>query len=265
MAAKTKKKAPRKTSKASKPRAKASKKQSAPKKASKATPRRSTKPTKAPDFAFFGQGDASYFEWFEMWIWFRDPVPTATQAKLVKIAPKLCARDAQWPHPNLLWASTGDQWIHQHLINEYGTKDAQQALKRILKHQEETGDPWDTGDEDEDAAFAGGKELKQFNGDIETWLVAMNELQPILFAARREDGESGGTRLGAWHKKSVAAFEAVCPSLEQLVGEPKKKEREMRPSPISIVIGYVGEDKVSPALAAWADDDGDDGDDDTEE
>jgi len=39
--------------------------------------------------------------------------PAQNRARLVKIAPKLCARDARWPSPNLLWASTGDQWIHQ--------------------------------------------------------------------------------------------------------------------------------------------------------
>ena len=205
----------------------------------------------APDFAFFGQGAAGYFEWFEMWIWFRDPLDDATRARLVKIAPKLCARDAQWPHPQLLWASTGDQWIHQHLINEYGTADAKAALQRVLKYQEESGDPWGTGDEDEEAAFAGSKELAQFNTDIETWLVAMNELQPILFAARREDAEAGGTRLGAWHQKSVASFEtAVRPSLEAVAGEPPGNAG-MRASPISLVIGYVGADKVSPAFAAW--------------
>jgi hypothetical protein len=203
-----------------------------------------------PKFAFFGQGDASYFEWFEMWIWFAKPVAKPLQQKLVKMAPALCKLDAQWPASNLLWASTGDQWIHQHLITEYGTKARQATLGRILAHQEETGDPWDTGDEDEEGAFAGSKELKQFNTDIETWLIAMNELQPILFAARREDGEAGGTKLGAWHKRSVEAFQTtVRPAIEP-VAKTAKKKTDHRPSALEIAIHYGG--KVSPALAKWA-------------
>jgi hypothetical protein len=219
------------------------------------TTKKKKKPTKtkkpaAPTFAFFGQGDASYFEWFEMWIWFAKPVAKPMQQKLVKIAPELCKMDAQWAAPNLLWASTGDQWIHQHIITEYGTKAQKAAMKRILAHQEETGDPWDTGDEDEEAAFAGAKELNQFNTDIETWLIAMNELQPILFAARREDGEAGGTKLGAWHRRSVASFQSVVRPAIELVTTSAKKKKDMRPSALEIAIHYGG--AVSSALAKWA-------------
>ena len=62
-------------------------------------------------FPFFGSGSASYFEWFEMWIWFEKPVPKKERARLLKGAPGPCKEDASWPLPNLLWASNGDQFI----------------------------------------------------------------------------------------------------------------------------------------------------------
>ncbi len=66
--------------------------------------------TTAP-FPFLGQGDAEYYEWFEMWIWFEKPVPPKERKALLRGAPRLCVLDAQWPNATLLWASTGDQWI----------------------------------------------------------------------------------------------------------------------------------------------------------
>ena len=81
-------------------------------------------------FPFFGQGDAGYYEWFEMWVWFVDPVPVAKRAALVKLAPKLCRLDAQWPNGELLWSSTGDQWIQQHLVAEYGTAVAKKKMAK---------------------------------------------------------------------------------------------------------------------------------------
>lgn len=201
-------------------------------------------------FPFFGQGDASYYEWFETWIWFRDPVPVAKRKALLKIAPKLCALDAQWPHPTLLWSSTGDQWIQQHLIETYGTKKTIAKMRKVLAKLEASGETYPDDDDDLDATIAGAAETTAFNADIEKWVLAMNEICPIRFVARREDGEAGGTRLGAWHKKSVAAFESdVLPFFQQLAKEGlAKKKDDLRRAPISIVIEYVGAKKVKPAI-----------------
>ena len=73
----------------------------------KKLPKAKAKP-KAFPFPFFGQGHAEYYEWFEMWIVFEAPVPVNQRGAVLKGAPRLCMRDAQWPHPTLLWASTGD-------------------------------------------------------------------------------------------------------------------------------------------------------------
>jgi hypothetical protein len=194
-------------------------------------------------FPFFGQGDASYYEWFEMWVWFVDPVPVAMRAALVKMAPKLCRRDAQWPNGQLLWPSTGDQWIQQHLVAEYGTAAAKKKMAKALKALEEGSDD----DDDLDDSLAMGGEEAKFNADIETWLLALHKKQPILFAARREDGEAGGTKLGAWHKASVKMYAgSVEPALVSVV--PKiKKDDDLRRSPITIVSHYVGA-AMKPAI-----------------
>ena len=44
---------------------------------------------------FFGQGDAGYYEWFEMWVLFDAPVPKAERKALLAGAPKPAVRDAQ--------------------------------------------------------------------------------------------------------------------------------------------------------------------------
>jgi hypothetical protein len=195
-------------------------------------------------FPFFGQGDAEYYEWFEMWVWFASAVPKAKRAALVKMAPALCRLDAQWPAAELLWPSTGDQWIQQHLVAEYGTAAAKKKMKAATAKQEE--DPYGGDDDDLDDLLAMGGESKQFNADIEKWLLALHAKQPILFAARREDGEAGGTRLGAWHKASLGMYAAIEPTLE--AAAKKLKQDDHRKSAISIVVNYVGDTKVKPSI-----------------
>jgi len=166
-------------------------------------------------FPFFGQGDA---------------------------APKLCRLDAQWPNGQLLWPSTGDQWIQQHLVAEYGTAAAKKKMAKALKALDEGSDD----DDDLDDSLAMGGEQAKFNADIETWLLALHKKQPILFAARHEDGEAGGTKLGAWHKASVKMYSSIEPAL--LAIAPKiKKDDDLRRSPIAIISQYVGA-AMKPAL-----------------
>jgi len=222
-----------------------------------AKPKTKTKSkSKSPAFPFFGAGEAEYFEWFEMWVWFVEPVPKAKRAALVKMAPKLCQLDAQWPADHLLWASTGDQWIQRHLVETYGTEKAKKRMRDYQKKldEDEDGDPWG-GDSDE--LLAMGDETKQFNAEIEAWLQKLHLEQPILFAARREDGEAGGTKLSAWHKASLATWPACEPAIHTALARKKLKEDDLRRSPISIAASFVGLDKVSPATRALVDDDTD--------
>jgi len=200
-------------------------------------------------FPFFGQGDAEYYEWFEMFVWFASPVPKAKRVGLVKMAPKLCRLDAQWPTAELLWPSTGDQWIQQHLVETYGTTAAKKKMKKALALEEADREGDGDGDDDYlDDLLAMGGETKQFNADIEKWLLALHAKQPILFAARREDGEAGGTRLGAWHSASLKRYaDAVQPGLEAFAHK-KLAPDDLRRSAISIVVNYVGAKNVKPAI-----------------
>lgn len=201
-------------------------------------------------FPFFGQGDAGYYEWFEMWIWFREPVPASRRSALLSDAPAPCARDAQWPHAALLWASTGDQWIHQHLIEAYGTKERIVGM-RAEHERQESGDELDfEDDEDEERLVAtlATVEVPKFNAHIEQWLRSMHAKVPIAFAVRRQDSEAGGTRLGPWHRDSVSRFAAdVLPAFEALSRKPPKMN-DMRREAIGLVLDYVGEKTVSPAV-----------------
>ncbi|HEY0253328.1 MAG TPA: hypothetical protein VGC41_17460 [Kofleriaceae bacterium] len=206
---------------------------------------------KTPTFPFFGAGEAEYFEWFEMFVWFAAPIPKAKRAAIVKLAPKLCQRDAQWPTDELLWASTGDQWIQQHLVEEYGTEKAKKRMAAFAKkvEEDEDADPWG-GDSDEMLAMGG--ESKQFNQDIEAWLVKLNAIHPILFAARGQDAEAGGTKLSAWHKASLAQWPEIEPKIHAVLAAKKLRKDDLRVTPIAIVADYIGVDKVSPKTRAVA-------------
>jgi hypothetical protein len=209
-----------------------------------------------PAFPFYGAGEAHYFEWFEMWVWFAEPVAKTRRASIVKMAPKLCQLDAQWPADDLLWASTGDQWIQQHLVETYGTAKAKQRMAGHRKRleEDEDADPWG-GDTDE--LLAVGDEEQQFNAEIDAWLGKLHAQQPILFVARREDGEAGGTKLSAWHKASLARWKELEPKVHAALAKQKRKKDDLRVAPIRIAAHFVGLGKVSDqtrALAAHDDD-----------
>jgi len=231
------------------PAAKRPASKSKPKSKPKSPPRSKPKSPSAAPFPFLGQGDAGYYEWFELWIWFAAPVPRARRKDLLKDAPPPCTLDAQWPDPSLLWASTGDQWIQQHLIETYGTKAARAKHVKALARQAagEGGDGGDLDDDDLDDLIA-GPEVDVFNAHIERWLRSMHGKRPILFAARRQDYEAGGTRLGTWHTASVALFrERVAPALAPLAKQ-KLAKGDLRRAPISLALDYVGADTVPPAI-----------------
>src|SRR5689334_1698537 len=112
---------------------------------------------------FFGQGDAAYYEWFEIWVWFADPIPVAKRTRVLAGAPRLLTLDAQWPHPTLLWASTGDQWIQQHLVEEYGSAAAKRRMAKATEHHDAVlaGEADDDDDDYLDDLIAGGGETKK--------------------------------------------------------------------------------------------------------
>ena len=70
----------------------------------KAKPKAKAK-AKQPAFPFFGAGDAGYFEWFEMWVWFAGAVPKSKRSAIKKLYPEVGG--IEWPSDNLCWASAG--------------------------------------------------------------------------------------------------------------------------------------------------------------
>jgi hypothetical protein len=196
-------------------------------------------------FPFFGAGDAGYFEWFEMWVWFAKPVPKASRAALAKLAPKI--GQVEWPHEYLLWASAGD--IQGQLVEAYGTAKAKKRMSDYRKKldEDEDADPWG-GDSDE--LLAMGDESKRFNQDLEAWLVEVHALHPILFAARREDHEAGGTKLSAWHKKSLAQFADVEAKVHVALAAKPLTADDNRRTALSIAAHFAGDDNISAATRA---------------
>ncbi|MFT3694765.1 MAG: hypothetical protein QM831_16570 [Kofleriaceae bacterium] len=215
----------------------------------KAKAKKKAPAAKVPAFPFFGAGDAHYFEWFEMFVWFAEPIPKSKRAAIVKMAPKLCQLDAQWPSDELLWASTGDQWIQQHLVDQYGTAKAKKKMADFQKKlaEDEEMSHWD-GDTDEITAV-GGEEQK-FNQEIDAWLVKLNAVHPILLVVRGEDGEAGGTELSAWHKASLLQWPDIEPKLHAALTARKVKKDDRRVSALKIAAWYVGEDKLSAKTKA---------------
>jgi len=107
------------------------------------------------------------------------------------------------------------------------------------------------------ATLAVGDEEQQFNAEIDAWLVKLHERQPILFVARHEDGEAGGTKLSAWHKASLARWKEIEPKVHAALAKRKRKRDDLRIAPIRIAAHFVGLGKVAAqtrVLAARDDD-----------
>jgi hypothetical protein len=223
--------------------AKSKKPKAAPKAKAKQAKRANTPVAGA--FPFFGAGDAGYFEWFEMWVWFAAPVPKNKRSALKKLAPKIGT--LEWPHDYLLWAAAGD--IQSQLVDTYGTAKAKKRMGNYRKkvEEDEDADPWG-GDSDE--LLAMGNEQEQFNKELETWLATIHGQQPILFASRREDHEAGGTRLSAWHKRSLAQFADVESKVHAVLAKKPLKDDDRRRTALAIAAGFVGEPKISAATRA---------------
>jgi hypothetical protein len=143
-------------------------------------------------FAFFGAGEATYFEWAEVCVLFAQAPDDAVRAEIDGRVPPPLAEDddsVEWDGPALIVGS--GQFAHLAIMDTY---------------------PADPGDEDdlgERFPFAAPSRVTRFNEDIEAWLRYAHERCPIVAAYRREDFESGGTDLPAWHQWSLDRLEAV--------------------------------------------------------
>lgn len=145
-------------------------------------------------FPFLGEGAAGYFEWGEILVWFVEPVPVRARGAVKRAIPAPFRGSVTWQGP-VLYAGNGDQFIQFHITQAYA------GLAGEADDDDEDDD--DEGFGDLRDIYASGAQLEQFERDIASWLLALHEVHPIAFVARREDSEAGGTRLGAWHRWSV--------------------------------------------------------------
>lgn len=163
---------------------------------------RAKRSTTSWPFPFFGAGDASYFEWAELHVLFtREPSKTEKQ-KIKQNLPLALTDSIDWEGPALMVAS--DQFAHVAIAEQFARDDDE-----------------DEGDDDDDDEgrwfFASSAAVTRFNEATEVWLRHAHDVCPILLAFRREDGESGGTELSAWHNQSLRELPGLVSSLRELM------------------------------------------------
>ncbi len=146
-------------------------------------------------FPFVGAGDASYFEWAEMFVAFEKPPAKAVAAAIVKRVPPPLRDTIEW-NGRVLWVAS-EQGVGRTIAAAYG-KQKQKATKLTTRSQ---------------FKVAPSSAYGRFNADIDAWLEFANEKSPILVAMRAEDEGAGGTVLSAWHHASVAAIPKVLAQL----------------------------------------------------
>jgi hypothetical protein len=195
MATKTAKKTTSRTP-AKKP---AAKKSAATKKAPAKPPKAAGETTGQRDggipFPFFGAGDASYFEWADLHIYFaRDPKPAEKKALTKTVPPPI--GDVEWNGRHLYLSS--DQGVGRQIQAAY-SKPKKQPTSLTWASRFKIPD---------------GPKLSAFNADTERYLLEAHDIVPILAAYRRQDWEAGGTQLSQWHTLSLPSGAAVLKQLK---------------------------------------------------
>lgn len=191
--AKPKAKAKQKTS--AKPKTKPTQTSAKP----KAKPAAET-PVEGLPFPFIGAGDASYFEWAEIHVYFTRDLKPAEKTKITKSVPPPID-DVQWKGRHC-WASS-EQGVGRQIQAAY-SKPRKQPTSLTTQSRFKMPDS--------------GK-LSAFNADTERWLLEAHDLVPILAVYRRQDWEAGGTRLSAWHTQSLPLARAVLKQLKPAKGD----------------------------------------------
>jgi hypothetical protein len=171
-------------------------------------------PSVAYPFPFFGAGDASYFEWAEVHVYFAAEPKAATKKRIkAKVPPPL--RDAiAWEGRELMVASGQD--AHWSMTETYGKKTRGAKSKARVLDDDGYDDDGEYGGTR--FYFAKEEEVDAFNADIEAWLNDAHALAPIVAAYRSEDAESGGTQLSKWHSWSLdqlpGVLETMAPAMK---------------------------------------------------
>lgn len=139
-------------------------------------------------FPFFGAGDAAYFEWATMTIYFKNAPTREMRDRIIELAPPPFDLNEEDFKGRFLEAMS-DQFIHASVAEAYD------------------------GELDEDLMLTDDEAFDRFNEHIEQWLRQVHEICPIAFALRPEDGEAGGTDFSKWHFWSKEQLPALLESL----------------------------------------------------
>ncbi len=186
-----------------------------------------------PEFAFFGAGGATYFEWAEVHVRFaREPTPQEQQKISKRVPPPLT--DSIGFTGTHLMVSSG-QFAHVSMATAYPGK----------------GDPSDESQWDGGRwFFADSAQVDAFNLDTEAWLREAHAVCPIVCAYRAEDWESGGTELSVWHHQSMRQIGSVLAQFEEVLTKEKSSQAYM----LAGILRMAKEAKtaVPEAFLAWS-------------
>lgn len=139
-------------------------------------------------FPFFGAGDAAYFEWATMTVYFKNTPTGEMRDRIIELAPPPFDLSEEDFKGRFLEAMS-DQFIHASVAEAYD------------------------GELDEDTMLTDDEAFDRFNEHIEQWLRQIHKICPIVFALRPEDGEAGGTEFSEWHFWSKDQLPALLESL----------------------------------------------------
>jgi len=153
-------------------------------------------------FPFIGAGKATYFDYAEVQVIFKE-IPNRNQQKRIEVGIPFPINDF------IIWEenafSVGSE-------AEVGTKIATFYQTINGKNPENQKDY-----EDDGWFFASDSQIDEFNKNIVKWLNEINQISPILLAFRRNDPDSIDVRLSDWHKWSVKKLKLILPFFDNVV------------------------------------------------
>ena len=145
-------------------------------------------------YLFVGAGNAGYFEWADIYVYFNNVPSPAAKAAIAKRFPKPLADSVEWDG-QIVYASSG-QFVNLAISQSYVSTDGEPEPNDFL------------------GALPTTSQMDAFERDVVEWLDEAHDHSPIAFALRREDFEAGGTEFDAWHDASAAQIpELVLPKL----------------------------------------------------
>lgn len=207
----------------------------------KSTPRARVKSAPASfPVPFLGEGDAGYFEWAGLTLFFSRTVKPEERKRIEAIVPMPLAEHVGWSESNrVLDAGNDDQFIHLHVQSAYPKGNERARGKSKAKTFRPTK-----------SEEASSKQLDHFEEETRAFVREAHEIVPLVMALRDEDFEGGGTEFGAWHHWSTNNLGPALSVLSDLVA--KKPSGPLRSLVMSTDALLPKKHAARKALAALA-------------